>query len=159
MNRSRQPGRRKRSGRPGLSPGNRPWWATALAIFCAATVVFLIARDLMIPEVRDVEVWFGLEIHGPLAWLTAPLHWAIFAIGAWGYWRVRPWIWPWPSVYAFTVAFGHLVWNLTSPSGGGWLDGLLQVLLFSIPAIALLFARPPVATGRLEHRSGPCSTA
>jgi hypothetical protein len=99
-------------------------------------------RDLAIPEVRGTEVWFGFELTGRAAQLTAPLHWAIFALGAWGFWRMRPWIWPWASIYAFGVAASHLVWNQTSPNGGGWRAGLAQAALFAIPALALLWARP-----------------
>jgi len=113
-----------------------------MAAFCAATVVVLVSRDLLIPEVRDVEVWFGIELRGSLALWTAPLHWLLFAAGAWGYWRAEPWIWPWASLYVFQIAFGHLVWNLTSPKGGGLEAGLVQLALFSIPAVALLWARP-----------------
>ena len=120
----------------------RPWWATAMAAFCAATVVVLVYRDLAIPHVRDTEVWLGFEVTGALAWATAPLHWAFFAIGAWAYWRVEPWIWPWASVYAFYIASSHLVWNLTSANGEGWIAGLWQATVFSVPAVALLFARP-----------------
>ncbi len=120
----------------------RPWWATSMAAFCAATVLFLIYRDLTIPHVRNTEVWFGFEVTGALAWATAPLHWAFFAIGAWGYWRGAPWIWPGASVYAFYIAVSHLIWNLTSPHGEGWSAGLWQLALFSVPAVALLFARP-----------------
>ena len=120
----------------------RPWWATALAGFCAGTVVFLVVRDLFVPSVRDVEVWLGFELRGGLARATAPLHWLVFAVGAWAYWTLRPWVWPWASVYAFYIAASHLVWNLTSPNGGGWPAGLAQLVLFSLPAVALLFARP-----------------
>lgn len=124
----------------------RPLQATALAAFCAATVVFLAARDLLLPDVRDTEVWLGFELHGRAARLTAPLHWAIFALGAWGFWRVRPWVWPWASAYAFSIAVGHLVWNLTSDAGGGLGAGLWQLALFSIPAGILWWMRPsPVA--------------
>jgi len=123
-------------------PAKRPVWATGLAVFCAATVVFLMGRDLFVPEVRDTEVWLGLELHGRLARWTAPLHWAVFACGAWGYWRMRRWVWPWASVYALQIAVGHLVWNVTSPSGAGWGAGWAQLVLFSLPAAGLLWARP-----------------
>lgn len=123
----------------------RPGWATAGALFCAGTLLFLVARDLGLAHVREVEVWAGFEVHGLWARLTAPLHWAIFAIGAWGFWRLRPWIWPWASVYAFYVAGSHLVWNLTSPSGRGWSAGLVQLALFSAPGVLLWWARPPRA--------------
>jgi len=122
--------------------GHRAWWQTACALFCAATVVFLVARDLLVPEVREVEVWLGFELRGAAARWTAPLHWALYAAAAVGFWRGRPWIWPWASVYAFGIAIGHLVWNLHSPRGGGWIAGLWQLALFSIPAVALLWARP-----------------
>ena len=121
----------------------RPWWATAGALFCAGTLFFLVARDLWLPHVRDVEVWAGFEVRGVWAQLTAPLHWAVFAVGAWGFWRLRPWIWPWASVYAFYVAGSHLVWNLTSPAGRGVSAGLAQLALFSVPGVLLLWARPP----------------
>ena len=67
---------------------------TALAAFCALTVAFLVPRDLFFAETRDVEVWFGFEMRGAAALLTAPLHWAVFALGACGFWRARPWIAP-----------------------------------------------------------------
>ena len=48
-------------------------------------------------------------------------------------------------MYAFYIAASHLVWNLTSPHGEGLAAGLLQLGLFSLPAAALLLARPPRA--------------
>jgi hypothetical protein len=120
----------------------RPHWATALALLCSLTVVFLIARDLFVPHIRDTEVWFGFELRGWLAWVTAPLHWLLFGLAAWGYWSLRPWVWPWASVYLFYIAVSHLVWNLTSPSGAGWNAGLLQLALFSAPALVVYWARP-----------------
>jgi hypothetical protein len=116
--------------------------ARILGLGCAATVVFLIARDLFVPHVRDTEVWFGFELTGRAARLTAPIHWAIFGVGAWGFWNLRSWIWPWASVYAAIVAASHLIWNLSSPSGGGWCDGLWQFALFGVVALWLLRVRP-----------------
>lgn len=124
----------------------RPAWASALAALCAATVVFTIARDVLIPEVRAVEVWLGFELRGWLALATAPVHYALFSAAAWGYWRCRAWVWPWAAVYAFYIAISHLIWNLHSPNGEGLRAGLLQLGLFSVPAIALLFAKPPPRT-------------
>ena len=132
----------------------RPWWATAIACFCAATVVFLVVRDLTLPEVRDTEVWFGFEVRGFWAIATAPLHWAIFAVGAWAYWTQKPWVWPWAAVYAESIAIGHLVWNLTSPNGGGGFAGLWQLALFSLPALALGFAKPLGRPARGERSAG-----
>jgi len=122
-----------------------PRQARVVGLGCAATVIFLITRDLFVPHVRDTEVWFGFEFSGRSAQLSAPLHWAIFAVGAWGFWNLRPWIWPWASVYAAYVASSHVVWNLVSPAGGGWRDGLWQFALFGAVALLLLRARPESA--------------
>ncbi len=114
---------------------------TALAAFCVATVLFLVPRDLFLAETRDVEVWFGFELRGTAALVTAPLHWAIFAFGAWGFWLGRPWVVSWASAYVFYVAFSHLIWSEVSPSGEGWPIGLLQAAIISIPGFLLIRAR------------------
>ena len=128
-------------------PAPRPRWMTALAIFCLVTVAFLVPRDLFVAGARDVEVWFGFELHGTAARLTAPLHWAIFAVGAYGFWFQRRWIVPAAAGYAFYIAASHLVWSEASPHGHGWLAGLAQALLLSIPGVLLLRARRSTPTG------------
>lgn len=133
----------------------RPAWATAMAVFCLATVVFLVVRDLFVPHVRNVEVWLGFELRGTAALVTAPLHWAIFLLGAWAFWRDRPWAAPAAAAYSFYVGFSHLVWNLVSASGGGWPAGLAQAVLFSLPGVGLLWAhrrRQRAAPGRRPPR-------
>jgi hypothetical protein len=120
---------------------------TALALFCFVTVAFLVPRDLFFPETRDVEVWFGFEVRGTSALLTAPLHWAIFLVGAYGFWFQRRWILPTAAAYAFYVALSHLVWSEASPKGHGWVAGLAQALVLSIPGVLLLRA------GRVAGRS------
>ena len=121
---------------------SRPLWMTALAVFCLLTVVFLVPRDLFFPETRDVEVWLGFELRGRAARLTAPLHWAIFAVGAWGFWRAKPWIVPAAAAYVFYVAVSHVIWSEASPNGRGWPIGLAQAAAISIPGFLLLRARP-----------------
>lgn len=117
----------------------------ALGASCAAAVVFLAVRDLFVPGPREVEVWLGFELHGAAARLSAPLHWAVFAAGAWGFWRARPWALPAAAAYAFYVAASHLVWNHTSPNGGGWVPGLWQAALFSVPGALLWWAHRSLA--------------
>ena len=119
----------------------RPWWMTALAIFCLGSVVFLIPRDLFFAETRDVEVWLGFEVRGTAALLTAPIHWIIFLVGAWGFWQRRPWILPCAAGYVFYIALSHLVWSEASPNGRGWLTGLAQAGAISVVGILLLRAR------------------
>ena len=111
-----------------------------MAIFCAGTAVFLAWRDVFVPHVRDVEVWFGFEVHGTAARLTAPLHWAIFAVGAWAFWRARPWIARAAAAYLFYVALSHLVWSEASPNGHGWIAGLAQAAAIAVPGFLLLRA-------------------
>jgi hypothetical protein len=120
---------------------------TALALYCAFTVVFLAYRDLFVPHVRDTEVWFGFELHGAAARHTAPLHWLIFAVGAWAFWTVQRWIVPAAAAYTFYVALSHLVWSEASPNGNGWLVGLVQAAAISLPGFALLRA------ARSRHRA------
>jgi predicted nucleotidyltransferase len=102
-----------------------------LAAFCAASLVFLAVSDLTVPEVRDVEVWLGFELRGLAALATAPLHWALFAFGAWMFWCAKPWAWRAAAAYLFYVALSHLVWSEASPNGQGWRMGLLQAAAFS----------------------------
>ena len=123
-----------------LETSQRPPWMTALAVFCAVTVVFLVPRDLFFAETREVEVWFGFELRGTAALLTAPLHWAIFLLGAWGFWFQRNWILPSSAAYVLYIAFSHLVWSGTSLHGHGWTAGLAQALAISIPGVLLLRA-------------------
>jgi hypothetical protein len=111
---------------------------TALALFCFATVAFLVPRDLFDPGVRDVEVWGGFELHGRAAQWTAPRHWAFFAAGGWAFWARRPWIWRAAAAYAFYVALSHLVWSEASPHGRGWPAGAAQMLALSLPGFWLL---------------------
>jgi hypothetical protein len=120
-----------------LSGSARSRAETALALFCALTVVVLVLRDLFVPEVRDVEVWFGVELHGRAAQLTAPLHWAIFAAAAWAFWRAKPWIGSAAAAYVFYVAVSHGVWSESSPNGQGWPMGLLQAAALSAVGVGL----------------------
>jgi hypothetical protein len=111
---------------------------TALAVFCLASVAFLVPRDLFLAHTREVEVWLGFELRGSPALLTAPVHWGIFLTGAWGFWFQRPWILLAAAAYAFYIAFCHLVWNQVSPNGSGWLAGIAEGVAFSIPGVLLL---------------------
>ncbi len=119
----------------------RSWWTSALAAFCLATVLFLVPRDLFLAETRDVEVWLGFEVRGTLALATAPVHWTIFLVGAWGFWFRRSWILPCAAGYVFYVSLSHLIWSEASRNGHGWPMGLAQALAISVPGVLLLRAR------------------
>ena len=120
--------------------------------------------DLHLPAVRSVresvavdeEVWFGFVLRGWWAKATEPLHWLIYGAGAYGFWKMTRWMWPWAGVYAAQVSLSMLVWNLVDERGAGWLAGIAAAAVFMLPAIALWRARPRFASSRrrgLRHEN------
>jgi hypothetical protein len=121
----------------------RPWWMNLIFYFCVYMTFIYMPFDFLVkPAARDYEVWFGLALHGKWAKATEPLHWLIYACGAYGFWKMKPWMWPWAAAYAAQVALGMLVWNGVNPRGGGWLAGLGSAAVFAVPTVALWRARP-----------------
>jgi hypothetical protein len=127
----------------------RPWWMNAMMVFCAYMAVFYMPFDFFLkPVAHDEEVWFGIIVHGWAAKLTEPLHWLIYALGAYGFWHLRPWMWPWAAVYVGQIAIAMVVWNLVYVGGvWGWLAALVTGAAFGALARALwnasdLFTRP-----------------
>jgi hypothetical protein len=87
-------------------------------VFCAYMAFVYVPWDfLWKPVSRDEEVWFGIMFTGWGAKLTEPLHWAIYAAGFYGFYRMRSWMWPWAAAYAASVAIGMLVWPLLYQHG------------------------------------------
>ena len=128
-----------------MSP--RPWWMTALAVFCGGVLVATVPSDLFYPAARETEVWLGFELHGALARATAPIHWAIYAVGAWAFWTGRRWIVPWAVAYILYVAAAHLVWSEVSPHGRGLAVGLVEAI--AIALVALLLRRTAANDARI----------
>ncbi len=123
--------------------GRRPWWMNALMIFCAFQAFIYVPWDLFVKPVSvDEEVWFGILLRGPAAKLTEPLHWIVYALGAYGFWRMRPWMWPWAAVYAAQLALSMFVWNAAYVGGfGGWLLAFTSLVPFGGLALLLWGAR------------------
>lgn len=121
----------------------RPRWMNALMLFCAFMAFVYVPWDFVVkPAAVDVEAWFGILLRGWWAKLTEPLHWAIYAAGAYGFWRMRSWMWPWAAVYAAQLAIGMLVWNVVYVGGvRGWLGGLVSLVPFGALTAALWVAR------------------
>ena len=114
---------------------------TALAAFCPVDGRVPRARDLFVPHVRDVEVWFGFELHGtaarsPRRCTGRSSRSAHGGSGARGRGSSRA-----AAVYVFYVALSHLVWSEASPNGNGWPIGLAQAAAISVPGFLLLRAR------------------
>ena len=91
----------------------RPWWMNALLAFCAYMALVRVPLDLATtPVAADQEVWFGVLFHGATAKVLAALHELVYAAGAYGFWRMSAWMWPWAAVYAAQVAVSAAVWPL-----------------------------------------------
>lgn len=122
----------------------RPGWMNAVLLFCAFMAFVYVPWDVLVkPVALDEEVWLGLRLHGWAAKLTAPLHGAIYAALTYGFWRMRPWMWPWAAVYAGAVSFSMLVWNVAGGSAPSSIAaGVLSALPFLALAVALVRARP-----------------
>lgn len=120
----------------------RPWWMNLIFVFCLyMTFVYMPFDVFLKPVAEDEEVWFGITLHGWAAKASAPLHWLIYAGGAYGFWRMRRWMWPWAALYVAQVSFAMAVWNGIDPRGAGWLPGLVAAAVFAVPAVALWRAR------------------
>ncbi len=120
----------------------RPWWVNGIWLFCLYMTFIYMPFDLFLkPVAADEEVWFGFTLHGWAAKATEPLHWAIYAAGAYGFWRMRPWMWPWAALYTGQVVVAMAVWNLLDPRGGGLWMAIVSGGLFAVPMVALWRAR------------------
>ena len=109
--------------------------------FCVFMTVLYMPFDLFVrPVAEDQEVWFGFMLTGWWAKATAPLHWFIYGAGAYGFWRMKSWMWPWAAVYAAQVTIAMFVFSVLN--GGGWLAGLIAGGIFMVPTVALWYARP-----------------
>jgi len=136
----------------------RPWWMNALMVFCGYMAFVYVPWDFFLkPVAVDEEVWFGIRFYGAAAKVLAIPHWAIYAAGAYGFRKMRPWMWPWASVYAAQVALGMLVWNGIYVGGFiGLVLGFVSFLPFLGLAWALWEARPTFEAERptLRERYG-----
>ena len=117
----------------------RPGWMNAVMLFCAYMTFIHMPYDVFIkPVAHDAEAWFGFLLRGWAAKLTEPLHWIIYAAGAYGFWRMRPWMWPWAALYVGQVALGMVVWGIVYPGGWrGWLAGIAACIPLALVARAL----------------------
>ena len=120
----------------------RPWWMNVLWGFCLYMTFIYLPFDLFFkPVAADEEVWFGFVLRGWAAKLTAPLHWLIYGAGAYGFWKMSRWMWPWAALYVVQIAIAMLVWSSIDERGQGLLWGLVAATILAVPAIALWRAK------------------
>jgi hypothetical protein len=104
----------------------------ALLAFCAWMTLAYVPWDLLWkPVAQDEEVWFGVLLRGWPAKVGACLHWLVYALGTYGFWRMKTWMHPWAALYVGQIAFSMLVWSyLDAQSPGGW-SGWIAGLVFA----------------------------
>lgn len=130
--------------------GRRPGWMNVLMVFCAYLAFVHVPWDFLCkPVAGDAEVWFGITFHGWGAKLTEPLHAAIYLAGAYGFWRMRSWMWPWAALYAWQVALAVLVWEI---GAGHWFVGLAGGAFIATIGRALWHGRDEFDGRRLPLR-------
>lgn len=124
----------------------RPWWMNASMLFCAYMTFIYMPFDVFLkPVAEDQEVWFGYMLTGWAAKATEPFHWAIYAAGTYGFLRMRPWMWPWASLYVGQIVFGMVVWGALygqgSPGAVGLAFGIIALVLLITLTAGLWRAR------------------
>ncbi len=118
----------------------RPWWLNLIWFFCLYMTFIYMPFDMFTkPYDRWEEIWFGFTLSGWPAKLTEPIHWAIYAAGSYGIWKMKSWMWPWAAVYSFQVVIAMAVFSILA--GGGWISATVAGLLFMLPTVALFRAR------------------
>ena len=125
----------------------RPWWMNATLLFCAYMAFIYMPFDMFFkPVAEDREVWFGYMLTGWAAKATEPLHWAIYGAGTWGFYRMRPWMWPWASLYVAQIVFGMVVWGVmyssADPGPVGLIIGGVALAALVALAVGLWRAKP-----------------
>jgi hypothetical protein len=96
----------------------RPWWMNVLMAFCAFWgFVYIPMWDLPQPLIRAEEVWFGWMTRGWLAKVLLLPHLVVYMAGAYGFWRMCAWMWPWAALYTAQIAFSMLVWPIAYRRG------------------------------------------
>jgi len=132
----------------------RPLWMNAVMVFCAFMAFVYVPWDLFIkPVARDQEVWFGILFTGWAAKVMAVPHWFVYAAGAYGLRRMRPWIAAAGALYVAQVAFGMWVWVMVVRGGfSGFLLGMLPAAPFVVLALAFWNARDSLLARRASLR-------
>ena len=134
--------------RIGMQWSLRPWWLNLIWFFCLYMTFIYMPFDFFTkPFERWEEVWFGFTIRGWPAKLSEPIHWAIYAAGSYGIWKMKSWMWPWAGVYSAQIVIAMAVFNIIAGPeygdhrGGGPIAAVITSLFFLIPTVLLFRAR------------------
>ena len=126
----------------------RPWWLNLVWLFCLYMTFIYMPFDMFTKSFeRWEEVWFGFTLRGWPAKLTEPIHWAIYTAGSYGIWKMKPWMWPWASLYSAQVLIAMVIFNIIAGPefgdnrGGGPIASIIAGLFFSVLTVLLYRAR------------------
>jgi short-subunit dehydrogenase len=116
----------------------------ALMYFSMFMALIALPRDFFFtPVARDDQVWFGIVFHGWAAKIGELAHWAVYAAGAYGFWRMRTWMWPGAALYAGQVTFSMFIWFAVHRGGvRGLVAALVALALYGILTMLLWRSRP-----------------
>jgi hypothetical protein len=129
----------------------RPWWMSLIFYFCVYMTLLYMPFDMFLkPVAADHEIWFGFALTGWWAKATEPLHWLIYGFGAYGFWTMKSWMWPWAALYTAQVVIAMFVWNIVNENGRGLLSGMIAAGVFAVPMVALWRAKRTFNTGAAE---------
>jgi short-subunit dehydrogenase len=130
--------------------GQRPGWATVLALACALMAAIAIPVDLLFtPVAADEQVWFGYTFAGWAAKVVTIPHLLVYAAGAYGFWRMAGWMWPWGAAYAVQVAFSMFVWGVAN------LEGLSAVIISAVTPVPFLLIAAVIGIERERFGAAP----
>ena len=119
----------------------RAWWMNLIFYFCIYMTFIYMPFDLFFkPVAEDQEVWFGFTLTGWGAKITEPLHWLIYGFGAYGFWKMKTWMWPWASVYVAQIVIAMFIWNILNEVGNLG-TATISALIFTVPMVALWRSR------------------
>ena len=112
--------------------------------FCIFMAAIQLPLDILgTPVARDDQVWFGIVLHGWMAKVGEIAHWIVYAAGAYGFWHMRTWMWPWAAVYSAQVTFAMFIWFAVHRGGArGFLLALLSLIPFGGITWLLWRSRP-----------------
>ena len=113
----------------------RPWWMNLMMFFCIYMTFIYLPWDIFVkPVAVDEEVWFGITFRGWAAKATEPFHWLVYGAGMVGFWKMRPWMHPWASLYVVQIAISMFVWQFLDERGS---DSIIAAIGGAIPFILL----------------------
>ena len=120
---------------------SRDWWMNLIFYFCMYMTFIYMPFDLFLkPVEEDQEIWFGFTLTGWYAKATEPLHWIIYGLGTYGFWKMKTWMWPWASIYVAQIVISMFVWNILSYRGD-LLSAIISASVFCIPMVMLWISR------------------